>query len=134
MSPRRWIIVATRVSREDALAGRWFRYLGSRGWGFTVIEAKPFDSREDADAALSKFDGCPPDRLVIRPVRTRAAAQAAEDNAATMRAELDGLRATDEEMAAKLAAVTAERDAAVRDLAELRRAIEVLIAQARPAA
>ena len=167
MSGERWIIVDTGSKPGGT------RFLGAEDWSETVRGAVPFMSREDAQ---KRFDNIRfahiRERSVVRRVvtavtkRARAAAQADADNVATMRAELDGLRATDAECAAALARwqfraeiaetaydglrtefesarhtlgatdaesvvaaamrVVSERDGAVRDLAELRRAIEVL--------
>lgn len=116
MTPRRWIVVDTSVSREESGAGGEYRYLGRRGWAFTIIEADPFDSRDAAEKIASGSDVRTPRICSVRP--------------SAIRRELDGLRATDAECAARLAAVTAERDAAVRELADVRRAIEVLITKA----
>lgn len=102
MKPRRWIIVDTKCGTGQP-------YLGTRGWGFTVAAAGSYERREDADNALGSLAGCAQGRLVVRPVvpagtkRARAAAQADADNVATMRAELEGLRATDAEMASRVA-------------------------------
>lgn len=129
-----WIIVDERVTRADSDAGIGMpRYRGRRGYGYTVGGAGPFESRRQANVVAEDM----PASCVVRRVvpagtkRARAAAQAAEDNAATLRAELDGLRATDEEMTQRLAAVTAERDEARRELAAMRQAIETLIAGVR---
>lgn len=168
----RCIIVDSGVTREESFEGKHLRYMGRRVWAYTVADAVPFDSREEAEKMAKLHAGTGLGALRVVPVvaagakRARAAAQAAEDNVATMRAELDGLRATDAECAAALARwqlraelaetsydvlrrvldstrhtlgatalesaeaaamrVVSERDAAVRDLAELRRAIEVL--------
>lgn len=172
-----WIIVDTKATNERDECGVDARYLGRNGWRCTVRDAGAFASREAAvvEAHADNIYDEPHVRIrrVVTAVtkRARAAAQADADNVATMRAELDGLRATDAEMAAAVARwqlraelaetsydvlrkvldstrhtlgatalesaeaaamrVVSERDGAVRDLAELRRAIEVLIAQAR---
>lgn len=172
MSWERWILVDKRVSREKARSATrdddsTARYFGSNfAWTRTLKEAKPFTSRSEAEL-YAKAEWHAIKRVVPAGTRrARAAAQADADNVATMRAELDGLRATDAECAAALARwqfraeiaetaydglrtefesarhtlgatdaesvvaaamrVVSERDGAVRDLAELRRAIEVL--------
>lgn len=168
----RWIIVDTKATNERDECGVDWRYLGRNGWRSTIREARPFATREDAEVE-AHAEGIYDEPYIrirrVRPAgtkRSRAAAQAAEDNVATLRTELDGLRATDAECAATLARwqlraeiaetaydglrtefesarhalgatgaesvnaaamrVASERDAAVRELAELRRAIEVL--------
>ena len=172
MSWERWILVDKRVSREKARSATrdddsTTRYFGSNFvWTRTLKEAKPFTSRSEAEP-YAKEEWHAIKRVAPAGTRRdRAASQADADNVATMRAELDGLRATDAEMAAAVARwqlraelaetsydvlrkvldstrhtlgatalesaeaaamrVVSERDAAVRDLAELRRAIEVL--------
>jgi len=173
----RWIIVDTKATNEEDECGIDWRYLGRNGWRTTIAAAGTFATRDAAndEAHAEGVFGEPHIRIRrVRPAgarRARAAAQGAEDNIATMRAELDGLRATDAEMASRVAMaeqqasgwatayhsasereervrralgagqdettddaarrVAGERDEACRDLAELRRAIEVLIAQAR---
>ena len=167
-----WIIVDTKATNEEDECGTDWRYLGRNGWRCTIAAAGTFATREDAvvEAHAEGVFGAPHIRIRrVRPAgtkRARAASQADADNVATMRAELDGLRATDAEMAAAVARwqlraelaetsydvlrkvldsprhtlgatalesaeaaamrVVSERDGAVRDLAELRRAIEVL--------
>lgn len=162
-----WIIVDTKATNERDECGVDARYLGRNGWRCTVRDAGAFASREAAVVEAHAENIYDEPHVRIRRVvtagarRASAAAQADADNA-----ELDGLRATDAEMAAAVARwqlhaelaetsydvlrkvldstrhtlgatalesaeaaamrVVSERDGAVRDLAELRRAIEVL--------
>lgn len=107
MSSERWIIVDTKASNaaDDA------RYLGLHGWHCAIVDAGTFRSREEAarEARLEYIDREP--RIRIRRVVTR------HDRG-------------DEACAMALATALAERDAARAELAQIRAAIETLIARA----
>lgn len=119
MKPRRWIIVDERVSRETSRRGINARYYSLGGWEFFAADATKFDSWDEALAHVNSARDAGMSVAIVPLVSVRTMRARAVE-AATMRAELEGLRATDEEMAARLAAVTSERDALRRELDEVR--------------
>ena len=118
----RYVIVDESITHERSLAGEGKRYFGRRGWGFTVVEARPYESREAALAVLDEARQMFPRtdvRRVVPAGSMRARLDATEANVATLRAQIDGLQATDEESATALASAIADRDKAIASLAEV---------------
>lgn len=96
-----WIIVDTKATNaEDEVAFLDARYLGRHGWRSTIREAGAFPTREAAEDEARSEDLLIEPNIRIRRVRP---AGAKRDTTAALRAELDGLRTTDSEMASRVA-------------------------------
>ncbi len=133
MEGEKWVIVDESITREQSLAGASKRYFGRRGWGFTVVEARPYESHEAALSVLDEARRMFPRvdaRRVVPAGAERARTESAEANAATLRAQLDGLQETDEACSAALASALADRDRLAARVVELLRLLSPQVGEA----